>query len=372
MWVSISDITVFIRSLFSGSRGAFPGVVAFPDAILAALEPTMHSPPARRNTFKLRTNPVLPAEFPPDLSFTFTAHRESVLAFGSGRDSNMSHTVRPAKRKQIALNYASNPISPYIFQHLEFPPAEDPAAGPQDFAELILTLSIQDGQNPPPPVHVATPNPPAPALDDVYIAQLKWQIINQFCAAPNLHNATDSEDWSLADPHTLLHLVTNPSEDQSTILQLLAPKLDLATATDIWDAWAAAFAHPDGTPLTVEFRDIAVATLTSPLVTPEALSAQTSALAQWALFSCPNELLQTNTEISEEDLVNLGEDDVMNWLDNPYYSHSALLLYALILLTLLLTASRLALTSLLNRHTTHVHLTQSKVFECTPPPYPLK
>ena len=114
-------------------------------------------------------------------------------------------------------------------------------------------------------------------------------------ASPNLQNVTDSEDWSLADPHALLHLLTNPSKDQSAILLMLAPKIDLATTTDLWDAWAAAFTHPDGAPLTFKFRYIAVATLTSPLITPEALSAQTSALAQWALYSCPSELLQQNT-----------------------------------------------------------------------------
>jgi hypothetical protein len=92
----------------------------------------------------------------------------------------------------------------------------------------------------------------------------------------------------------------------------LAPKLDLATTTDIWDARAAAFAHLDGTFLTTEFRDISIPTLTSLLITPEAPSAQTSALAQWALYSCPNELLLLNTEISEEDLLNLGEEDDMN------------------------------------------------------------
>ena len=144
----------------------------------------------------------------------------------------MSHTVRPAKRRQIALNYASNPTPPYIFQHLVFP-AEEPAGGPQAVPGLILTLPIMDRQNPPPPERVPTPDPPAPAIDDAILANARNQIINQFRDAPNLHNVTNSEDWSLADPHTLLHLLTNPSEDQSAILQLLAPELDLATATDI-------------------------------------------------------------------------------------------------------------------------------------------
>jgi hypothetical protein len=43
--VSIADITVFIRAPFSGSRGAYPEVVFFPDAILASLKPTSRSPP---------------------------------------------------------------------------------------------------------------------------------------------------------------------------------------------------------------------------------------------------------------------------------------------------------------------------------------
>ncbi len=118
----------------------------------------------------------------------------------------------------------------------------------------MLTLPINDEQNFPPPERVVTPDPPSPPLDEAILANIRNHIINQFRAAPNLHNVTNSEDWSLADPHTLLHLLTNPSEDQSAILELLAPKLDLATTTDIWDAWAAAFAHTDGTFLTTEFR----------------------------------------------------------------------------------------------------------------------
>ena len=65
-------------------------------------------------------------------------------------------------------------------------------------------------------------------------------------AAPLLRNVADAEDWSLTDPHTLLHLPTNTSDDQSTILQMLAHELDLASATDIWNAWADAFTTPDG------------------------------------------------------------------------------------------------------------------------------
>ena len=117
-----------------------------------------------------------------------------------------------------------------------FPLAEDPSAGPQAAPGVILTLPSHNGQNPPPHERVATPDPPAPALDEAIIAKLRWQIITQFRAAPSLHNVSDSEDWSLADPHTLLHLLTNPSKDQSSILQLLAPETDLATTTDIWDA----------------------------------------------------------------------------------------------------------------------------------------
>ncbi len=152
-------------------------------------------------------------------------------------------------------------------------------------------------RTPLPPERVATPDPPAPPLDEAILANIRNQIINRFRLAPNLHNVPNSEDWSLADPHTLLHLLTNPSEDQSVILQLLARELDLATTIDIWDAWAAAFAHPDGTFLITEFRDISISTLTSLLISPDALSAQTSALAQWALYFCPNELLLLNTEI---------------------------------------------------------------------------
>ena len=61
-----------------------------------------------------------------------------------------------------------------------------------------------------------------------------------------LRNVAYIEDWSLTDPHTVLHLLTNPSDDQAYILQILAPQLDLASAIYIWMAWAASFTTPDG------------------------------------------------------------------------------------------------------------------------------
>ncbi len=76
---------------------------------------------------------------------------------------------------------------------------------------------------------------------------------------------------------------------------MLAPKVDLATATDIWTAWADEFTSPNGPQLPLEFRIAALDTLTATLITPAALSVQTLILAQWALHSIPIECLQAAT-----------------------------------------------------------------------------
>ena len=72
---------------------------------------------------------------------------------------------------------------------------------------------------------------------------------------------------------------------------MLALKLDLPSAKDIWNGWAAAFTTPYGQQLSLEFRAAVLNTLTSTFITPAALSAQTPALAQWALHSIPVEFL---------------------------------------------------------------------------------
>ena len=129
-------------------------------------------------------------------------------------------------------------------------------------------------------------------------------------AAPLLRNVADAEVWSLTDPHTLLHRLTNPTDDQSAILQMLASELDLATSTDIWTAWADAFTTLDGPQLPLEFRAVALDTLTTTLITPAILSAQTPILAQWDLHSIPIECLQAATY---GDIYN--EKDMAAWYD---------------------------------------------------------
>jgi hypothetical protein len=84
----------------------------------------------------------------------------------------------------------------------------------------------------------------------------------------------------------------------------------MALVIDIWVAWAAAFTVPDGPPLPLEFRTVAIDTLTSTLITSAAIFAQTLVLAQRALHSIPAEILQTATY---EDLEH-GED-MTAWYD---------------------------------------------------------
>ena len=78
--VSIADITVFLRALSSGTRGAYPGFVAFPDAILASLEPLPISPPTWNAILKLHLDSNLHPTYPTNLSLTFSAHREPILS----------------------------------------------------------------------------------------------------------------------------------------------------------------------------------------------------------------------------------------------------------------------------------------------------
>ncbi len=87
---------------------------------------------------------------------------------------------------------------------------------------------------------------------------------------------------------------------------MLAPELDVASATHIWTAWAAAFTTLDGPQLPLEFCTASLDALTTTLITPSALSAQTLDLAQWALHSIPIEILQAATYgdlYSEEDMM---------------------------------------------------------------------
>ncbi len=63
-----------------------------------------------------------------------------------------------------------------------------------------------------------------------------------------------TDDWSLLDVHSLLYLIAPPSQDRDVILQRLAPKQDVATSADIWDAWEMALTVPGVTPLPPALR----------------------------------------------------------------------------------------------------------------------
>jgi hypothetical protein len=116
-----------------------------------------------------------------------------------------------------------------------------------------------------------------------------------------------------------------------------------------------------------------IATLTSPLVTPKALSALTSALAQWSLYSFPSELLQTNTELTDENLLILGEEDVMTWSEKPHHTPLLSTLHYFIIPTRFLPiAILLVFTYFIKKQITHLHLIRNNFPDHTWPPYPLK
>ena len=108
-----------------------------------------------------------------------------------------------------------------------------------------------------------------------------------------------TDDWSLLDVHTFLYLIAPPSQDRAAILQLLAPDQEVVVTTDIWDAWEAALTLPGAPPLPPALRQVSLDTLTSPLVTPEALQAQINLLAQWVHSAAP---LDTLIAATKEDL----------------------------------------------------------------------
>jgi len=118
-------------------------------------------------------------------------------------------------------------------------------------------------------------------------------------ANPSLRAATGTDDWSLLDVHTLLYLITPPSEDRVAVLQLLAPEQEVATTADIWDTWEAALTVLGAPPLPPALRQVSLDTLTSPLITFEALQTQADQLAQWVYQAVPLNIL---TVATEEDL----------------------------------------------------------------------
>jgi hypothetical protein len=61
----------------------------------------------------------------------------------------------------------------------------------------------------------------------------------------------NADTWNLKDLHSLLHLLTPPSLDQTALLQLLAVATPPEDAADIWDAWEAALSGPDDPPLPI-------------------------------------------------------------------------------------------------------------------------
>ena len=64
---------------------------------------------------------------------------------------------------------------------------------------------------------------------------LRTQVLLDFNDAPALRHV-NVDTWNLKDLHSLLHLLTPPSLDQTALLQLLAVATPPEDAADIWDA----------------------------------------------------------------------------------------------------------------------------------------
>jgi hypothetical protein len=119
-----------------------------------------------------------------------------------------------------------------IFQHLNFPllDAHDDDANTPGIS-LTLPINLCRSRNPKGSGHIPSPDHIA-TVDEAQI-QLRWAAIAKFVVVPLLRNVADAKDWFLTDPHTVLNLLTNLSDDQAAILQMSAHELDLASATDI-------------------------------------------------------------------------------------------------------------------------------------------
>ena len=76
------------------------------------------------------------------------------------------------------------------------------------------------------------------------------------------------DDWNLMDFHTVLHLLTPHTDDQTALLQLFVVSTLAEDATDIWDAWTLAFSGPTDPPLLIGFNQSALNTLQSPFTNP--------------------------------------------------------------------------------------------------------
>ncbi len=169
--------------------------------------------------------------------------------------------------------------------------------------------------------------------------------------------------------HTLFYLITPPSEDHSAILQLFAPEQDVASAVDIWDAWKAALTVPGTPPIQPALRQVALDTLTSPLITPEALQAQTYHLPEWVYNSVHLDILKAATD---KDL-DLEEINTLSEL-TPSYSTTATAntTHQSFIFFLIALATQFILTYLATAHVAHNHPRPTNAPLRTTPPYPVK
>jgi len=139
---SIADNAVYQRALFSGTRGAYPGNVQFPDSVLASLEPTPTSPLAWAGALKLRFTPTSLYAHPTKLSLHFGTNRNSILTPQGTRLTTppFNPSSRPNQRQAIAATYMYMPISPPIVYHLSFPILEDTENAVLTRQGFVLTL----------------------------------------------------------------------------------------------------------------------------------------------------------------------------------------------------------------------------------------
>jgi len=167
----------------------------------------------------------------------------------------------------------------------------------------------------------------------------------------------------------LLYLIAPPSDDRSAILQLLALEHDVAAAADIWGAWEAALTVLDAPPIQSALRQVALDTLTSPLITPYELQAQTYQLTEWVYNSVHLDIL---TAIAYEDL---DLEEINNWSElTPTYSTTSIVntTHQQLICLLIAFATQYIFTYLFTAHVAHKHPRPTNAPPCKTQLYPVK
>ena len=97
-------------------------------------------------------------------------------------------------------------------------------------------------------------------------AILRETILQDFFNSFALH-PVNVDEWNLVDFHTVLHLLTPHTDDQTALIHLFAVATPAEDAADICDAWVSAFSGTIDPPLPIDFNQSAL-NLTIPLHRP--------------------------------------------------------------------------------------------------------